>query len=226
MKAKYRELKGHNAKSSWKKPELISKILQPGADAPPRRSNEVKDPDNLLQELVNIVVRSIRLKPLEGEAKENCKKGHDMEPEIAKQLVAMGDAYPWGMIEEISRMGSVQKNGFEVATDSIDSHMGINDMGHQYLQLAEFKTRVSIDRARHEKYYTMHSYTHVILVISPSQIQKWSSPAPGCVSQRNCWRHTARRWSSSAACASSHSIEPQAPKFPRISPAAKISWRR
>ena len=151
LKDKYREIKGQNAKSSWNKAELINKILQPaGADAP-RRSNEAKDPDDLLQELVNIVVRSTRLKPLEGAAKENCKKGHDMEPEIARQLIAMGDAYPHGTIEEISRMGSVQRDGFEVATDSIDSHMGVNDAGRRYLQLMEYKTRVSIDKARREE---------------------------------------------------------------------------
>ena len=67
LKEKYREIKGANPKSKWNADDLTTEILRPAsANTNPRRSNNVIDPDSLEQELMNIVVRGMALKKLEG----------------------------------------------------------------------------------------------------------------------------------------------------------------
>ena len=68
-------MKGSAPKSKQNTSDLINEILRPNDDnAPTRRSNDVKDPDSIEQEMMNITIRSMALKPLEGEAKDYCQK--------------------------------------------------------------------------------------------------------------------------------------------------------
>ena len=53
-------------------------ILRPvDVNAPALRLNNAKGPNSLEQELMNILVRSMALKPLEEAAMDHCQKGHD-----------------------------------------------------------------------------------------------------------------------------------------------------
>ena len=115
LRDKYRAMKGIAPKSVWKKTDLITEILRPESGSETRarrRTNSVRD-DSLVQELVNIVVRGMALKALQGGAKDNCMKGHEME-EIYSQLLVENDNFPadWGVIEEVARSGLVQKMAF------------------------------------------------------------------------------------------------------------------
>ena len=94
----YREKHGKPAKSAWKDAKsLIAKIIAPvtAEDTTTRRTNSVIDLSSLEQEMMNTVVRGLSLKPLEGEAKEHCQKGHEMEKHFSKELLNM-DGFPWG----------------------------------------------------------------------------------------------------------------------------------
>ena len=109
LKEKYRELKGKAPKAKWKGDDLITEILRSDDEtAPPRRTNDVKDPNSLEQELMNIVIRGMALKPMEGEAKDHCQKGHEMEGVFSKQLISEPD-FPYGEIEEINQVRLVKK---------------------------------------------------------------------------------------------------------------------
>ena len=148
------ELKeGRAPKSLWSKAsDLITHILASEEEnAPSAPSNNVKDPNSLQQELINIVVRSLGLKPLEGEAKENCQKGHEMEPIFSQQLLAAAGC-PWGQIEEIDKVGLVQKAGMKHMKASVDRIACMsNNSGDKELLLVEFKARVKPETARAEE---------------------------------------------------------------------------
>ena len=149
LKDKYREIKGANPKSKWNAAELITEIIRPANENTNlRRSNTVMDPNLLDQELMNIVVRGLGLKPLEGEAKGICQKGHDMEPIYSQQLLDNHD-FPWGTVEETSQVGLAQKDGMEFVKGSVDRVLGIRrEDGINDLDLTEFKCRVSHNRVR------------------------------------------------------------------------------
>ena len=133
LKDQYRALKGSAPKSVWKADELLTEILRPSdGEAAPRICNNVKDPDSLDQELMNIVVRGMALKKLEGNAKDNCKKEHEMEEVYSKQLLQYG-SFPWDAIDEVVRLGCVHKNGLEHIKGSVDRCLGINDLGEKTL---------------------------------------------------------------------------------------------
>jgi hypothetical protein len=111
----------------------------------------VKDPNSLQQELINIVVWSLGLKPLEGKAKENCQKGHEMEPIFSQQLLAAAGC-PWGQIEEIDKVGLVQKAGMKHMKESVDRIACMsNNSGDKELLLVEFKARVKPETAQAEE---------------------------------------------------------------------------
>ena len=114
-------------------------------------SNDVKDPASIGQELINIIIRSIALKPLEGSAKESCQKGHEMESIYSKQLFS-GDC-PWGVVEEISQVGLAQKIGMKHMKASVDRIVGItNNVGEKHLLLSEFKAHAKPETSRPEEY--------------------------------------------------------------------------
>ena len=74
LKDKYREMKDSAPKSKWNAGDLITEKLRPvDASIPTRRSNEVKYPNSLKQELMNIIIRSMAFKPLERDAKDHCQ---------------------------------------------------------------------------------------------------------------------------------------------------------
>ena len=89
LKDKYHEMKDSAPKSKWNAGDLITEILrQVGASVPIRWSNEVKDLNSLKQELMNIIIRSMALKPLECGAKDHCQKGHEMEGVYSQQMMS------------------------------------------------------------------------------------------------------------------------------------------
>ena len=115
------------------------------------RFNTVMDPNLLDQELMNIIVRGLALKPLEGEANEACQKGRVMEPIYSRQLLDSLD-FPRRFVEETSQVGLAQKDGMEYVKASADQVLGIQrEDGSNELELTEFKCRVSHNRLREEK---------------------------------------------------------------------------
>ena len=67
------------------------------------RRSAIEDED-LLQEIVNIILRAAALKPINsGQAKHRFRKGHRNEERMKKELQALSDDSntPWGKIEEI-----------------------------------------------------------------------------------------------------------------------------
>ena len=110
----------------------------------------MKDPDSLDQELMNIVIRGMALKQLEGRAKDHCQKGHEMEAVYSQQLLD-DDSFPWGTIDEIVHLGLVQKDGLPYAKGSVDRCIGVSEIDCKETLLTEYKCRVSIDRVREEE---------------------------------------------------------------------------
>ena len=110
LKEKYCQKKGVAPKLKWSRASaLITEILPPISENKPiQHSNDVKDPDSPEQELMNIIIRSMALKQLEGKAKDHCQKGHEMEGVYSKQLLAEPD-FLWGKIDQINQVGLVQK---------------------------------------------------------------------------------------------------------------------
>ena len=149
----YREKHGKPAKSAWKDAKsLISKIIAPvtAEDTTTRRTNSVIDPSSLEQEMMNIVVRGLSLKPLEGEAKEHCQKGHEMEKHYSKELINMDD-FPWGTIDEIDSVGLVQKDGVEHVKSSVDRLVCVtNNNNEKEIMLTEYKARINPTTASKE----------------------------------------------------------------------------
>ena len=66
---------------------------------------------NMLQDLTNVIVGNISIKPLEGEAKRYFRLGYDLERRYTKQLMIDDDLYkfPFGEIEQILEVGLVKK---------------------------------------------------------------------------------------------------------------------
>lgn len=155
LKQIYKKKHAKDAKSSWNTAaKLIAKIIAPVDESEPTQpSNNVKDPNSLQQELMNIALRSISLKPLEGAAKDHCAKGHEMEGIYSEQLLRDPD-FPHGTIEEINAVGLVQKVGREYVKDSIDRLVCVTDdagSGNKKILLTEFKARIKHDVAQREQ---------------------------------------------------------------------------
>ena len=80
LKDKYHEMRDSSTKSKRNKDDLITDILRPvNASLPTHQLNKVKDPTSLKQELTNIVICIMALKPPERDAKDHCQKGHNTE---------------------------------------------------------------------------------------------------------------------------------------------------
>ena len=68
----------------------------------------------------------IALKPLNGDAKRYCQKGHDLEKTYTNHLMldSLNNNFPFGKIEQISEVGLVQKVDKKYCKDSIDRLIG------------------------------------------------------------------------------------------------------
>ena len=154
LKEAYREKHGKPPKSAWGNAKLlIPQIIAPvtAEDTTTRRTNSVIDPSSLEQELMNILVRGLSLKPLEGEAKEHCQKGHEMEKHFSKELLNM-DGFPWGTIDEIASVGLVQKDGVPQVKSSVDRLVCVtNNNNEKEIMLTEYKARIKPTTASNER---------------------------------------------------------------------------
>ena len=108
---------------------------------PTHQSNKVKDPNSLKQELINIIIRSMALKPLEGDAKDHCQKGHEMKGVYSQQMMSNKN-FPWGTVKQISKMGLVQKDGLEYVKVSVDrlTFTCVSIGGVNKIMLIEYKS--------------------------------------------------------------------------------------
>ena len=126
---------------SWSAKVLIDKILE---DVSP------EDVDSFHQDIMNAIVGNSVLTRLSDEATESCTKGHEMESKYSAELMesARNGNFPYGTLEEISSVGTVQKKGVDkYIKTSVDRILGVatgdgEDDTARELLLLELKARV------------------------------------------------------------------------------------
>ena len=142
----YEHKHGKPATTSWQPKKLIEKIIEE-VDTSTAAAGEGYE-----QDLMNAIVANMKLTRLSNAAKENCAKGHDMEPVLAEQLLELSKSgdIPYN-VEEISSVGLVQKDNEPHVKTSVDRIVGIKKDGEQKLYLLELKTRVTQDKVQKEQ---------------------------------------------------------------------------
>ena len=100
---------------------------------------------------MNAIVGNSVLTRLSDDATESCDKGHDMEPIYSAEWIksAKDGNFPFGTLEEISSVGTVQKSGDDkYIKTSVDRIIGVatadGEDTTRELHLLEFKARVKV----------------------------------------------------------------------------------
>ena len=99
---------------------------------------------------MDIIIRSMALKPLEGDARDHCQKCHEMEGVYSRQIMSDKN-FPSGTVKQIHKMRLVQKDGLEYVKASVDRLTCVSIDGVNKIMLTEYKAWVSPDRARSEQ---------------------------------------------------------------------------
>ena len=135
----YTNKHGKPHKSSWGAAALITEILKDSAP---------EEPSTFEQDVMDAVVGNSVLTKMSDDANESCTKGHEMEPVFAAELMKRAKAgeFPYGSLEEISTVGTVQKTGERHVKTSVDRLLGVKTGdGEEFqreLHLLELKARV------------------------------------------------------------------------------------
>ena len=80
LKAAYSQKHGKQPSFSWNSNKLIDEIL---------KDKEELEEDSFEQDMMDAIIGNASLTPLNDSAKENCAKGHEMEPIYTKELMKM-----------------------------------------------------------------------------------------------------------------------------------------
>ena len=143
---------GKQPKVSWTAKTLTDKIVEEPS------SHEA---NSFEQDVMNAIVGNGVLTRLSIQATESCAKGHEMEPIYSTELMkrAKDGNFPYGILEEIDSVGTVQKRGAnKYIKTSVDGLLGIasgeidDDRTRELLPI-EFKARVkaATEQAEHNR---------------------------------------------------------------------------
>ena len=120
------------------------------------RASSKNQSESLEQELTNIILSKMALKPLQGDTKRYRKQGHDLEKTYTKHMMldSLNNQFPFGKFEQISEVGLVQKVDKSYVKDSIDRLIGYlpTNERHPKVLLCEMKaSRVAASTAQEER---------------------------------------------------------------------------
>lgn len=128
--------------TSWSRKKLI-KMLSTNATHSSRAGNNQSE--SLDQELTNIILGKMVLKPLQGDAKSIVNKCMTLKILTQKNcyLIPCWIIFPLKKNEQMSEVGLVQKNGRNYVKDSIDRLLGyLSNKSDEKIPLCEMKARV------------------------------------------------------------------------------------
>jgi len=139
LQEEYTRKHGKPFAASWTPATLIKEILKEAAP---------EEPSSFEQDVMNAIVGNSVLTKMSDDANESCTKGHEMEPVFAAELMkrAKDGQFPFGTLEEISTVGTVQKTGERHVKTSVDRLLGVKtgdgEESQRELHLLELKARV------------------------------------------------------------------------------------
>ena len=154
LQASYLSMHNQPPPSSWGAKKLIE-ILRSKKKHMGRAASKNQS-ESLEQELTNIILNKMALKPLQGDSKGYHKQGHDLEKIYTKHMMldSLNNQFPFGKIEHIPEVGLVQKADTIYVKDSVDRLIGYlpKNERHTKLLLCEMKaSRVAASTSQEER---------------------------------------------------------------------------